>query len=245
MYYYGRRYYLPEIGRWLNRDPLGERGGLNLYGIVLNNPVNLWDVLGLNIYSKLCPNKCGEENIAEIEEIEDMIFPGMYDNPYDYAASQERRDAFNTVSKIASVANAIEAGYGAAKSFIHGLYVAAVTKIGGDMTYSETDAVNDLLDNINQVGARNGWKLFTRIEYKICKKEKCLGCFRLDWEDQPLTDWRRCHTGEKKYLGNIITGYSSFEVAEQYKQSCKQEHFMKLLFALRMKGISVKNVSLP
>ncbi len=45
--YYGFRYYSPELGRWLSRDPIGERGGINLYGMVRNNPVNRIDVNGL------------------------------------------------------------------------------------------------------------------------------------------------------------------------------------------------------
>lgn len=44
--YYGYRYYAPELGRWLNRDPIGERGGLNLYGMVGNDAINDVDVLG-------------------------------------------------------------------------------------------------------------------------------------------------------------------------------------------------------
>jgi RHS repeat-associated protein len=44
--YYGYRYYDPAKGRWLNRDPIGEDGGLNLYGMVGNDPVNSVDVLG-------------------------------------------------------------------------------------------------------------------------------------------------------------------------------------------------------
>lgn len=47
LYYYGYRYYSPVLGRWLNRDPLGERGGLNLYGFVFNSPVKFADRLGL------------------------------------------------------------------------------------------------------------------------------------------------------------------------------------------------------
>ncbi|MBL9143907.1 MAG: RHS repeat-associated core domain-containing protein, partial [Verrucomicrobiaceae bacterium] len=45
--YYGFRYYSPEMGRWPNRDPIGERGGVNLYGMVGNDAVNRVDRLGL------------------------------------------------------------------------------------------------------------------------------------------------------------------------------------------------------
>jgi RHS repeat-associated protein len=41
------RAYDPVTGRWLSRDPIGEDGGINLYGYVSNNPVNLSDPLGL------------------------------------------------------------------------------------------------------------------------------------------------------------------------------------------------------
>ncbi len=43
LYYYGYRYYMPWIGRWLNPDPAGTVDGLNLYRMVRNNPVNLID----------------------------------------------------------------------------------------------------------------------------------------------------------------------------------------------------------
>lgn len=41
------RAYDPDLGRWLSRDPIGERGGLNLYGYVGNNALNRSDPLGL------------------------------------------------------------------------------------------------------------------------------------------------------------------------------------------------------
>lgn len=49
MRYYGFRYYNPSTGRWLGRDPIGERGGLNLYGMVGNDAVTYVDYLGLVI----------------------------------------------------------------------------------------------------------------------------------------------------------------------------------------------------
>jgi RHS repeat-associated protein len=44
--YYGYRYYLPNLARWLTRDPIREDGGINLYGYVNQDPVNLIDPYG-------------------------------------------------------------------------------------------------------------------------------------------------------------------------------------------------------
>ena len=43
---FGNRYYHAGLGRWLNRDPIGEPGGVNLYAYALNAPSNLGDYLG-------------------------------------------------------------------------------------------------------------------------------------------------------------------------------------------------------
>ena len=40
-------FYEPNQQRWLNRDPIVEAGGINLYRFVVNNPVNKVDPLGL------------------------------------------------------------------------------------------------------------------------------------------------------------------------------------------------------
>jgi RHS repeat-associated protein len=46
LYYYGYRWYDPVTGRWLGRDPIGENGGVNLYGFVGNDGVDRSDFLG-------------------------------------------------------------------------------------------------------------------------------------------------------------------------------------------------------
>ena len=44
---YQRRFLRPAIGRWLNRDPIEEDGGENLYAFCLNAPTTLFDVEGM------------------------------------------------------------------------------------------------------------------------------------------------------------------------------------------------------
>ena len=44
--YYGYRYYNASTGRWLSRDPIGEAGGLNLYGFCRNDGCNAVDARG-------------------------------------------------------------------------------------------------------------------------------------------------------------------------------------------------------
>ena len=56
LYQVRHRIYDPGLGRWLTRDPIGERGGLNLYGFVWNDPLNLSDRLGLE-ETKCCNGK--------------------------------------------------------------------------------------------------------------------------------------------------------------------------------------------
>lgn len=46
-YYYGYRYYDAVQGRWINRDPIGEDGGMNLYGFVMNQPIGIVDQYGM------------------------------------------------------------------------------------------------------------------------------------------------------------------------------------------------------
>ncbi len=45
---YNKRYYSPSLGRFIGRDTIGERGGLNLYAYVMNRVPNAYDILGMD-----------------------------------------------------------------------------------------------------------------------------------------------------------------------------------------------------
>ncbi len=47
LYYYLYRFYDPNLQRWLNRDPIEELGGLNLYTFASDNPISRVDYFGL------------------------------------------------------------------------------------------------------------------------------------------------------------------------------------------------------
>ena len=44
--YYGYRFYAPDMGRWISRDPAGERGGVDLYCFIDNELMNFVDSFG-------------------------------------------------------------------------------------------------------------------------------------------------------------------------------------------------------
>jgi RHS repeat-associated protein len=54
LYYYGYRFYSPELMRWPNRDPIEEVGSYNLYAFVDNNLFSYIDWLGLFSHSHCC-----------------------------------------------------------------------------------------------------------------------------------------------------------------------------------------------
>jgi len=59
LYHMRNRYYNPRIMRFLNRDPIAEAGGLNLYGFAGNDAVNGVDYMGYSWLSHLWNNSVG------------------------------------------------------------------------------------------------------------------------------------------------------------------------------------------
>jgi len=72
------RFYSPDIGRFLQPDPIGFQGGNNLYRYCGNNPVTRWDTLGLQDYGSGNPAEKGNENTYNYPEV---VVPGQYADP--------------------------------------------------------------------------------------------------------------------------------------------------------------------
>ena len=79
LYYYGYRFYVPSMGRWLSKDLIGKIGGLNLYAFVSNDTVGSVDVYGLVTLSPpATPVLC--EKLARI-----MAFNSVAAGPVSYS----------------------------------------------------------------------------------------------------------------------------------------------------------------
>lgn len=65
--YYGYRFYDPANGRWINRDPIGELGGENIYSMVANNTVQMTDYFGLDymVFQPKCV-KCDAKSDSKL-----------------------------------------------------------------------------------------------------------------------------------------------------------------------------------
>jgi RHS repeat-associated protein len=78
---YGRRFLNPKMGRWINRDPIFEDGGVNLYGFVMNAPTLYVDVQGLepkrSPRAKLLPDrsdpKLSDERKKALDALKSMV----------------------------------------------------------------------------------------------------------------------------------------------------------------------------
>jgi RHS repeat-associated protein len=79
--YYGYRFYDPETGRWLSRDPIEEMGGVNLYGFCFNNTLSYIDRLGnepLQIYfmNGEWYNRLSDQEQRQLKGMLGKDFPG-------------------------------------------------------------------------------------------------------------------------------------------------------------------------
>ncbi len=89
---YRYRPLIVNLGRWATRDPLGEDGGYNLYGMVGNNLIGQLDELGLKSFYIRNENKAYAQVCAEEPQKEkvDAVTAGLWPDykPATYSAAQ-------------------------------------------------------------------------------------------------------------------------------------------------------------
>jgi len=77
--YYGYRWYDPVTGRWPSRDPIAEKGGLNVYGMVGNSLNVKIDRLGLMSGSERCADCAAKTPISQAWRPKICCGGGLYD----------------------------------------------------------------------------------------------------------------------------------------------------------------------
>jgi integrase/recombinase XerD len=89
---YGYRYLDTQLGRWLSRDPIGERGGRNLYEFAKNNGILYFDLYGLVMTKEYCQQYIGPEGCFACNRGKDYSdFLNVWGLPKD-AASKVKKD---------------------------------------------------------------------------------------------------------------------------------------------------------
>ena len=108
--HYLYRFYNPQLGQWLSRDPLGEEGGVNLYGFVSNDPVGLLDPWGLTLRDWF------------VEGMVDASMSGNSGAYWGYAGAYTAWDmlSFGALGRREKLERALEAGEISAMDFAAG-----------------------------------------------------------------------------------------------------------------------------
>ncbi len=164
--YYNYRHLNPLDGRWINRDPIREQAGRNLYGFVSNHWE--WDFLGL-LLTKDDINVTGTDEVNVIETPagfipegvgEDSIFKIQATDPNVFANTQVKINRAS-ISVICGKAKAAKASPCEVKSVSLQASVIIVINQPEDLTYYNIVAENGMVFKISSdyvyksVGATN------------------------------------------------------------------------------------------
>jgi len=182
---FGARDYDPEVGRWTGKDPIGFEGGdANLYGYVLNDPVNFTDPLGLfSLSVEAYLGIGGGINITYSGgtlEFTGRVGVGLGGGfGYDPKETPSPHSKKCGSGRIARTSFNLQAGVGAGPLGVGGSFTAAsgnavTTKVGGG--YSSFSITELSLDNGKGFGARLGGSVGVDIgSYSNWGEQQC-GC---------------------------------------------------------------------
>jgi len=204
--YYGFRYYDPVTGRWPSRDPIEEKGGLNLYGFVGNDGVNAWDLLGL----WWCCDKCEQEDAIDEDSIGIELFSvvplGVNPNIRDMADS-----LFDGIENFDRATSFLTPGRSAARGYSNAAQQGAWRNTGSEAVRGAgSDVARGVMGTARNPGSNPGVSPGPRgvtdstinrllnlgvtvtfdVTFNRCKSESCFFGFkeRLNWNEESYKD---------------------------------------------------------
>jgi len=214
-------FYDPNKGRWLSRDPIEEKGGLNLYAFVVNNPCSKYDKLGLFAFNV-------EYRLSWPANSEIWTYPttvGLFQAvERDYKSDQARTGS--------CVKYKVEAS---ARYFIY--YKEGIDpttlKTAGSTTIEMHENMHVANVNAPLIDFENRFNGF-----ELCCSDKCLGAFN-DWMSSAFEVAQR--QGEYDSVTYDLSGeYSQTDPANQGFK-IKQSEIMKNLQMAKEKELLTKN----
>lgn len=176
----------PQMGRFLQRDPVGYIDGLSVYEKTRSDPVSLTDPLGL--FSN-CSNRCLPEHHSKSERVVDFAWTN---------ARQQAKPS--TITGLASAAKI--------SSFLHkvqGTGGGPGGSLGKGVFGKDGQATNAAINAARQLGIlamlQSGIKLWIQVEWDCCEYEWCFGipCRRLNWDARD--DWFECPVSQPNAFG--------------------------------------------
>jgi hypothetical protein len=131
-----RRFDRAQVARWPNQDPISERGGINLYAYVGNNPINLIDPFGLSQEDCEKIRRCYDQATKEMNDAGHRVgwFPPLSSLKYWYPGN-----GWECVSQSQYLANKL---HNESKNFDDRWSVQTVTTPSGTHTWVEATSSN-------------------------------------------------------------------------------------------------------
>ena len=159
LYYYGYRFYHPVLMCWLNRDPMEEEGGINIYSMCENNLVDACDDLGL--WSVTSESKEHSRRVYRFEKGDTMEslanIVGLAPNEYQKWGRVEKSAIADKATSVLVSSNTKPGCYVS----VPNVWISADLLRGGDGCW---DSIVNLGGTI---GRAVGTGLFTSSGYKI------------------------------------------------------------------------------
>ena len=209
LYDYGYRFYSPGLGRWINRDPILEQGGFNLYNFVSNSPTNAIDEDGNIAFL-----------VVLIPLAAPMLVGGLTNVAMGYGMARLFNECYSredmakdfligvvTEGGIGLAAKGLSAMTKSSKLFFHGASEFDAALIENGARHWATP-IKELSEKALEIGGRKRWRWpFPRLPYRelkdLSKVSELPAHIAAKYEryGPNLLTWRKGWAGEHFYQG--------------------------------------------